>query len=96
MTVAKYSYPIQRALEKRHNGNYEYREKKNKYQMSHNLQTYYQDAGQCYWYNFKKISNLNSNISIKAVELKEFQFKDVDNISDLNSLKKIYKHNLYK
>ena len=96
MTIAKFSYPIERALKKKQNGNYEYREKKNKYKMSHDLHTYYQDAGQCYWYNFNKIKNLNLGISTKAIELKEFEFKDVDTISDLNSLKKIYKFNLYK
>jgi pseudaminic acid cytidylyltransferase len=95
ITVGKFSYPIQRALVKNTFGNIYFREKKNKKKRSQDLNSFYHDAGQCYWFDLRRIKNIrNLNSNIKGVELKKFEFLDVDTKEDFNILKKIYKLNL--
>ena len=98
ITIGKFSHPIQRALEKENiSGNIFYREKSNEKKRSQDLKTYYQDAGQCYWFNLQKIKNIeNTKINTKAVILKNFEFFDVDTHEDLDNLKKIYKYKLHQ
>ena len=95
ITVGKFSYPIQRALAKNVLGNIYFREKINKKKRSQDLASYYHDAGQCYWFNLKKINNIRDiDAKTKAIELKKFEFLDVDTKDDFSILKKIYKLNL--
>ena len=96
ITVGRYSYPIQRALKKDKFNYFIPREKKNKFKMSQDLEQFYQDAAQCYWYNLRKIKNFRDNFKTKALELKKFEYQDVDNVEDLENLKNIYKFNLHK
>ena len=51
--------------------------------MSQDFEQFYQDAAQCYWYNLRKIKNLRDNFKTKALELKKFEYQDVDNVEDL-------------
>jgi len=96
-TIGKFSYPIQRALTKNKLGNIYFKEKKSKYQRSQKLNSYFHDAGQCYWFDLRKLKNIKSlDNKTKAVELKEFEFLDVDTPEDLNNLKKIFKSNLHE
>ena len=67
ITVGRYSYPIQRALKKDKFNYFIPREKKNKFKMSQDLEQFYQDAAQCYWYNLRKIKNLRDNFKTKAL-----------------------------
>ena len=94
MTFGKYSYPIQRALFEDNNKAIKFREIKNKKKRSQELKTFFNDAGQCYWFNLKKDKKIK-NIT-KAVVLKQFEFLDVDTLEDFNNLEKIYKFNLHK
>jgi len=96
-TIGKFSYPIQRALIKNRLGNIFFKEKKNTNKRSQNLNTYYHDAAQCYWFDLRKLKNIrNLQNKTKAIELKKFEFLDVDTPEDFNNLKKIFKSNLHK
>jgi len=102
ITIGKFSYPIQRALIKNKFKNIYFREKKNKKKRSQDLNTYYHDAAQCYWFDLRKVKNIRNiaqdyiEDSTKAIELKKFEFLDVDTKEDFSNLKKIYKFNLQK
>jgi pseudaminic acid cytidylyltransferase len=98
MTVGKFSYPIQRALKKNNiSGDINFKENTNKGKRSQDLEAYYHDAAQCYWFDLRKIKNIaDTKIKTKAILLKNFEFLDVDTHEDLTNLKKIYKYNLQK
>ena len=98
MTVSKFSYPIQRALKKDKQGFFEPISVKNHSRRSQDLIECYQDAAQCYWYNIRKNSNIDKIKKSKtlAVELKQFEFYDIDTNEDYKILKKIYKNKLNK
>jgi pseudaminic acid cytidylyltransferase len=97
VTIGKYSHPVQRALIKDKLGNIFYKEKNNTNKRSQNLNTLYHDAAQCYWYDLRKIKNIrNVANQTKSIELKKFEFLDVDTSEDFNNLKKIFKLNLHK
>ena len=97
VTIGKYSHPVQRALIKDKLGNIFYKEKNNTNKRSQNLNTLYHDAAQCYWYDLRKIKNIrNVANQTKSIELKKFEFLDVDTSEDFNNLKKIFKFNLHK
>ena len=94
ITVGKFSYPIQRALIKNKIGNFNFREKKNKAKRSQDFNTCYHDAAQCYWFDLRKIKNIReTDDKIKAIELKKFEFLDIDTKQDFKNLKQIYKNN---
>lgn len=93
MTIAKFNYPIQRALFKDNNKNLVFFNKKYEYYRSQDLIDAYQDAAQCYWYNLKKINRtkLSKKLTTKGIELKNFEFCDVDTFEDLSNLKRLFK-----
>ncbi len=95
MTIAKFNYPIQRALYKDKRHNLVFFNKKYQNYRSQDLIQAYQDAAQCYWFNLKKIKQigLNNKLTTKGIELKEFEFCDVDTMEDLSNLKRLYKLN---
>jgi len=98
MTIAKFSYPIQRALLKNKTENLFFFNKKYKNCRSQDLSQCYQDAAQCYWFNLKKIKNfkLKKELITKGVLLNSFEFCDVDTRDDLNVLKKIFRFKIMK
>ena len=98
MTVAKFNYPIQRALYKNRNQNLFFFNKKYQNYRSQDLKQAYQDAAQCYWFNLDKIkhSGINNKLTTKGIELNQFEFCDVDNLEDLSNLKRLYKLNKKK
>ncbi len=93
LTISKYEYPIQRALKKNNLGQILFREVKYKNTISQKLQTFYQDACQCYWYNLKKIKNFNNfeKFDTFGVELNNLDFVDLNNYDDLKKLKILFK-----
>lgn len=99
MTVGKYSTPIQKALKKNTRNEILFKEVRNSYVRSQDLGEYYFDAGQCYWFNIKKIKNIKEfrkpSFKTLAIELGDLEFWDVDNPKDLITLQKIYKLNKY-
>ena len=96
MTIAKFDYPIQRGLVLNAKGNLSFLNNKYKNYRSQDLTQCYQDAAQCYWYNLKKIKKLKTvkTMKTKAVELKSFEFCDVDTHNDLQKLRKIFQYKL--
>lgn len=92
-TICKFSHPIERALIKNKNGEINFKIKNFINYRSQKFKEYYHDAGQCYWFNIKKINNFVSKNWIKtlAVELNQYDFQDLDTIEDFNILKKLYK-----
>jgi pseudaminic acid cytidylyltransferase len=98
ITIGKFTHPIQRALEKDNiSGNVYFKERPNIKKRSQDLKTYYHDAAQCYWFDLRKVKNIeDTKINTKSILLKNFEFLDVDTDEDLANLKKIYKYNLQK
>ena len=95
ITVHKYSFPVELALIKNSWGYIEVKNKKYNNYRSQYFSSSYVDAGQCYWYKMSSIKKFK-NIKTKAIELKRFEYLDVDTEEDLKVLKKIYKYKLHK
>lgn len=93
LTISKYEYPIQRALKKKSNGQIIFREPNYKNTISQNLEFFYQDATQCYWYNLSKIDNFKKFEKFKTYgfELNSTEFVDLNNYDDLKKLKIFFK-----
>ena len=92
ITVSKLLHPIQRVLKRNNRQEYTFKDDKFFNTRSQDLKEYYQDAAQCYWYNFKKIKKLEKNNFIKslAVVLKKHEYHDLDTSEDLMFLKKLF------
>ncbi len=93
LTVSAYEYPIQRALKKKSNGQVFFREPKYKNTTSQNLETFYQDATQCYWYNISRIKSFKKFEKFKTFgyKLKNTEFVDLNTKDDLSKLKIYFK-----
>ena len=98
MTISKFENPIEHAFKKNKvTGNIYARENKKIKKRTQTLTDYYYDAAQCYWYDLRKIKNIkNEKIKTKAILLKNDDFLDIDNLSDLAQLKEIYKKKFHK
>tara|TARA_A100001011_G_scaffold300224_1_gene313506 strand:+ start:13980 stop:14678 length:699 start_codon:yes stop_codon:yes gene_type:complete len=98
LTISKFEYPIQRALKKGNDGQISFREPEFKNATSQKLQTFYQDACQCYWYNLNKIKNFNKfeKFSTLGYELKNLEFVDLNDNEDLDKLNFLFKLNKNK
>ena len=94
LTIAKYEYPIQRALRMSKKNEIQFREPKYKNYTSQKLINYYQDATQLYWYNLKKIENFNNyeRFVTYGLELKNTEFVDLNDKDDFKKLKIFYKN----
>lgn len=93
ITISKFSHPIQRALKKNKDGNFEYLNKSFANSRSQDLENYFFDVAKCYWFNFKRIKKFKRKLITKAVEINRELVCDVDNMQDFNFLKKLYKLN---
>ena len=93
ITIGKFSYPIQRALTKGSKEEIKFVSKKFSKYRSQELKDYYHDAGQCYWFNIKKLKDkrINNNLKTGGLELKPQEFHDVDTLEDLEVLKRLFK-----
>ena len=94
ITVCKFPHPVQRSLKKRKNGNFVYLNSKFKLKRTQDLETYYYDAGQCYWFNLKKLKKINdfNKSDIKGIELNEIEFQDINTKNDINLAKIKFKN----
>ena len=92
LTISKYEYPIQRAL-KIKKGKILFREPNFKDKTSQSLETFYQDATQCYWYNLDKIKNFDNfeNFNTYGYELNNTEFVDLNDKNDLKKLQIFFK-----
>ena len=97
VNICKFPSNIERALIKNGNNKIRYKDEKYKFSRSQNLLTHYYDAGQCYWYKFKKNYSFESKeMPTFGYELQRDEFVDINDYLDLKLLKKIYKQNLLK
>lgn len=86
-TICKYSSDIQRVLKKNYKNEIEYKYKKNKYLRSQDLDEYYYDPGQLYWFNYRK------NLKKKTIgyEVSYFEGIDINTLDDFKKASKIFK-----
>jgi N-acylneuraminate cytidylyltransferase len=86
--ICKYPSPIQRALKKKLNNEIEFIKKKNKNLRSQETNEYYYDAGQLYWFNYRK------NLIKKTIGyvLNGLEAIDINTIQDFNLASKIFKY----
>ena len=97
ITISKFSYPIERSLKKNNLGNIVPKDKKFFKKRSQDLRTYYQDAGQCYWYNLKNNNFKNQSWSKTfAVVLRQSEIQDIDTLEDFKMAELLYKFNNLK
>tara|TARA_B100001964_G_C14077277_1_gene528587 strand:- start:201 stop:899 length:699 start_codon:yes stop_codon:yes gene_type:complete len=92
MTVTKTTHSIHKVLKKNKKNEMVWQNKKFIKTRSQDLEKFYQDAGQCYWYkikNYKKTKK--NNLGMAAVELSEMEAKDINTMEDLTLLKLLYK-----
>ena len=95
MTVTKTPHSIHRVLKKGKKNEMIWRNKKFINTRSQDLEKFYQDAAQCYWYKIKNYKKIKKNSHrIAAFELNEMEAKDINTIEDLKLLKLLYKFNL--
>tara|TARA_B100000965_G_scaffold404409_1_gene435067 strand:- start:839 stop:1543 length:705 start_codon:yes stop_codon:yes gene_type:complete len=97
ITLKKFTYPIQRSYFKNNKGKFIVTNKKYFMKRSQDLQTFYHDAAQCYWYKIqKKLKFFKKTAFITdGIELNQFESYDVDVQEDMENLKKIYKYRLH-
>ena len=86
-TICKYSSYIQKVLKKNYKNEIEYKYKKNKYLRTQDLEEYYYDAGQLYWFNYKK------NLKKKTIgyEISNWEGIDINTREDMQKASKIFK-----
>ena len=95
MTVTKTPHSIHRVLKKGKKNEMVWQNKKFINTRSQDLEKFYQDAAQCYWYKIKNYKKIKKNSHrIAAFELNEMEAKDINTIEDLKLLKLLYKFNL--
>jgi len=82
--IVKYSFPIQRALERKPSGATNFIQAENALTRSQDLKPSYHDAGQFYWFNVKALKENKSLISanLGSIILSELEVQDIDNETD--------------
>ena len=96
ITVSKYSQPIQRAIKKNKKGFFEFSNKFYMQKRSQDLENYYFDTANCYWFNFDRIKKFKKELLTKVVMVDKSQICDVNTYEDFKFLKKLYRiNNLY-
>ena len=97
ITLKKFSYPIQRSYFKNKKGQFVVANKKLFMKRSQDLQTFYHDAAQCYWFKIQNNMQFFKRTAFvtDGIELNQFESYDVDVQEDMENLKKIYKYRLH-
>lgn len=80
--IVAYSFPPQRALVIDKLGNIKYKWPENENLRSQDLEKFYHDAGQFYFYNAEMLYKEMKNIIIKPYILSELKVQDIDNLED--------------
>lgn len=86
-SITKYPSNIERALKKNNKNEIFFKNKKYKYKRSQDLDNYYFDAGQFYWFNFKKKLKKKT----LGFELKYLETIDINSKEDFKLALKLYK-----
>jgi N-acylneuraminate cytidylyltransferase len=97
MTVSKFDVPIQRALTKNKKDETHFKDKKFIKFRSQDLEEYFHDAGQCYWFNIDEFKKESSSLWQKTlgVELNRDEAVDIDTLEDFKLAEKLYKLKKY-
>lgn len=82
--IVEYSFPIQRALERKPSGETNFIQMENALARSQDLKPSYHDAGQFYWFNVKALQENKTLISANSgsIILSEVEVQDIDNETD--------------
>ena len=86
-TVCKYSSDLNRVIIKNSKNEIKFKKITKQNKSSKNLKDLYYDAGQCYWYNFKK-NCINRTLGF---EISRTEGIDINTIQDINLVKLLYK-----
>jgi len=97
ITVKKFSCSIQKSFVKYNKDKFKFLNKNFYNKRTQDLNSFYHDAGQCYWYKIDKKKNYlkKTQYHTHGVEIKQLESYDIDTKEDLEILKKIYKYKLY-
>lgn len=82
--VVPFSFPIQRAFKLNDKSKVEFLQKENALVRTQDLETYYHDAGQFYYFNIQKVFKANQLITDNSASiiLNELEVQDIDNLTD--------------
>lgn len=82
LPITEFSFPPLRSFKVSETGLAEYKFPEHRNSRSQDLEPWYHDAGQWYWYQMKAVlSQVNSN-KLKVVKLSNLQVQDIDNMVD--------------
>jgi N-acylneuraminate cytidylyltransferase len=93
LSSVKYSHPIQRAFSIEEDGKIQLISPENEFKRTQDLEKYYHDAGQFYWFKKEYLKRKKSllNGKIGAVIIDESMTQDIDNYSDWSLAEYKYK-----
>jgi pseudaminic acid cytidylyltransferase len=82
MPVTEFSFPPLRSLKINESGNAEFRFPEYKNTRSQDLEAWYQDAGQWYWYKMQELFNESFTQNLRVLKLPNLKVQDIDNSDD--------------
>ena len=87
-TVTNFDYPVQRALKNNEEGFLDFKWEKYKNSRSQDLEELLHDAGQCYFFNLKKINDEDLKVGYR---IPRYLCQDIDNEEDFIMAEKLFK-----
>ena len=80
--VTEFSFPPMRSLRINERGFAEFRYPKHMSTRSQDLEPWFHDAGQWYWYYTAKLNNSEQNLISRTIKLTNLMVQDIDTIND--------------
>jgi pseudaminic acid cytidylyltransferase len=80
--VTEYSFPPMRSLRVNETGFAEFRYPEHMSTRSQDLEPWFHDAGQWYWYYTTKLNNSEQNLISRIIKLTNLMVQDIDTIND--------------
>ena len=80
--VTEYSFPPMRSLRVNETGFAEFRYPEHMSTRSQDLEPWFHDAGQWYWYDTTKLNNSEQNLISRIIKLSNLMVQDIDTIND--------------
>ena len=88
LTITKYDYPPQRALKKKEDSKIDFIWKEFKNNRSQDLEEAFHDAGQCYFYDLKKLPDISNRVGLL---LPRITCQDIDTLEDFEYAEILFK-----
>ena len=82
LPVTEFSFPPMRSYRINEIGLAEFRYPEHMNTRSQDLETWYHDAGQWYWYNSRSITQGQVNLKRQAIKFSNLNVQDIDNLAD--------------